>query len=136
VLEEKVDAVGVEEERILSGGGKLTGSMVRRRRVLGPWAVGEAWERFSCNKTHVVERAFAAVGISLPIYGSLDAEISIKGLETSLFVEGVKGRVQGAIVGTGVVVEDHDKVGIHDEEGELDIAQDELDGQYIVGKID
>ena len=46
-----------------------------RRRVLYPWAVGEACERFSINQTRVVERAFKAIGLSLSIDGSRDSEI-------------------------------------------------------------
>ena len=52
-----------------------------------------------------------------------------------MFVEGLKGWAQGAVVGTGVVEEDYEGVG-DNEKGELDIAQDELDGEYIVGDID
>ena len=135
MLEEKIDEVEVEEERILAGGGKLGGSMVGRRWILCTWAVGEAWEWFSLNYAHVVERAFTAVGHSLPIDGSWDSEISIKGLETSLFVEGLKGWAQGAVVNTGVVEENYEGVG-DNEKVELNIAQDELDGEYIVGDID
>ena len=37
---------------------------------------------------------------------------------------------------TGVVEQDHEVEGDEEEEKELDIAQDELDGEYIVGDID
>ena len=136
MLEEKVDEVEVEEERILAGGRKPGGSMVGRRRVLCTCAVGEAWERFSLNHAHVVERAFTAVGFSLPTYKSRDSEISIKDPETSLFAGGLKGWAQGAVGGTGVVEEDYEGEGDNEEKVELDITQDELDGEYIVGDID
>lgn len=46
------------------------------------WAVGEAWERFCTSRKEVIDRAFSAVGLSLPIDGSRDAELSIKGIDT------------------------------------------------------
>lgn len=61
-----------------------------RRRILTTWAVGEAWERFCRERQHVVLRSFRALGLSLPINGSCDAEISIKGLETATLVEKLK----------------------------------------------
>jgi len=64
--------------------------MVGRWRVLCTWAVGEAWERFTTNSSHVVERAFTTVSLLLLINGSRDSEICIKGLLTALFVEAVK----------------------------------------------
>jgi len=128
--------VEVEEEQVLAEGGQLWGSMVGRRRVLCTWAVGEAWERFSANQAHVVERAFTAVGLALPIDGSRDSEISIKGLETSLFVEGIKDWADGAMVAGGMVEEDADGEGEQDQAPELEAAHDELDGEYIVGDTD
>ena len=81
----------MEKERILSGGGQLLGSMVGRPRVLCTWAVSEVCQRFTTNSSQVVERAFTNLGLLLPIDGSRDSEISLRGLPTSLFVEGVKG---------------------------------------------
>ena len=136
ILEEKVDAVEVEEEQVLAEGGQLWGSMVGRRRVLCTWAVGEAWERFAANQAHVVEQAFTAVGLALPIDGSRNSEISIKGLETSLFVEGIKDWADGAMVAGGMVEEDADGEGEQDQTPELEAVHDELDGEYIVGDTD
>ncbi|KAG0135962.1 hypothetical protein HOY82DRAFT_600134 [Tuber indicum] len=136
ILEEKVDEMEVEEEQVLAEGGQLSGSMVGRRRVLCTWAVGEAWERFSTNQTRVVERAFTAVGLSLPIDGSRDSEISVKGLDTSLFVEGMKGWADGAMVASGRVEEDENGEEEQDQAPELEVMYDELDGEYIVGDTD
>jgi len=123
---------------MLAEGGQLWGSMVGRRRVLCTWAVGEAWERFSMNQTRVVERAFMAVGLSLPIDGSQDSEISIKGLETSLFVEGLNDWAQGGMVASGMVEEDENNHGEEEQvqAPELEAADDELDGEYLVGETD
>ncbi|KAG0132110.1 hypothetical protein HOY82DRAFT_606726 [Tuber indicum] len=108
----------VEEEQVLVGGGQLCGSMVGRRRVLCTWAVGEAWERFSTNQTRVVERAFTA------------------GLNTSLFVEGMKSWADGAMVASGRVEEDENREEEQDQAPELEAMYDELDGEYIVGDTD
>lgn len=126
----------MEEERVLLEGGQLSGSMVGRRRVLCTWAVGEAWERFTTNHSHVVERSFTTVGLSLPIDGSRDSEISIKGLSTLLFVEGVKDWAEGAMVAGGVVEEDGEGEEEGDDSPELNIADNELDGEYILGETD
>ncbi|KAG0636418.1 hypothetical protein HOY80DRAFT_1054553 [Tuber brumale] len=126
----------VDEEKILLGRERFAGSMIGRSQVLCMWAVDKVWKRFFLNHTPVVERAFTTVGLSLLINRSLNSKISIKGLEMSLFVEGIKEWAQGAVVDSGVIVEDHEGVGDHDEELELDIAQDELDGEYIIGEID
>ncbi|KAG0643270.1 hypothetical protein HOY80DRAFT_997863 [Tuber brumale] len=108
--------------------------MVGRRRVLCSWVVGEATERFSRNQSHVVEWVFTAVRLSLPTDRSWDHEISIKGLKTSLFVEGVKDWADGMVVGRGIVEEDGDTKEGQDRAPELEVAYDELDGEYIVGE--
>jgi len=78
-----------EEKEILGGEGKLTGCMIRHWRIAATWAVGEAWERFSREKEEVVSRSFYCVGIALPIDGSADAQISIKGIESGYLVQGL-----------------------------------------------
>jgi len=124
VLEERVDVAEVEEERVLSAGGQLWGSVVGRRRVLCTWAVGEAWERFSQNQAHIVKRAFTATGLALPIDGSCDSKISVKGLDSSLLIAGLQDWGQGRLTMHSEEI----------EEEELDIAFDELDGEYVVGE--
>ena len=51
--------------------------------------VGEAWEQFNREKREVVVRSFRCLGISHPIGGSCDDEISIKGLDTTVLAEGL-----------------------------------------------
>jgi len=63
--------------------------MVSRRRVATTWAVGEAWERFSVERVEVVRKAFRVVGLSLPLDGSEDMEISVKGLATEFLKAGL-----------------------------------------------
>ena len=130
VLEEKVDAIEAEEEMVLESGEQLAGSMVGRRRILCTWAVGEAWERFCKNHLHVIQRAFTAVGLSLPIDGSRDSEISIKGLDTSIFLDALKECAGMEENTPGGAIEDEDDM------EELESAEDELDGEYLVGEVD
>ena len=53
----------------------------KERRVLFTKWVGEAWEHV-CQQKKAFIRSFRKCGISLPIDGSLDSEINIKGLES------------------------------------------------------
>jgi len=79
----------MEEEEILKVGGKLTGSAVGKQRVAASWAVGAACERFSQTKGDVVWRSFRCVGLSFRIDGTVDHEISIKGIETPFLSQGL-----------------------------------------------
>ena len=67
--------------------------MVGRQRILITWA----WERFSAERKHVIQGAFRIVG-SLPIDGSCDHEISVKGIESPILVEGLKDWRRGGLV--------------------------------------
>ena len=53
----------------------------KNRRVLFTKWVGEAWEHVSQQKDAVI-RSFRKCGISLPIDGSEDSEINIRGLDS------------------------------------------------------
>lgn len=114
-MDERLAVVEEEEERTLAEGGRLTGSMIGRRRVALTWAVGEAWERFSTERVEVVRRSSRTVGLSLPIDGSEDHEISIKGLANQVLVEGLRDWERGNEEGREIV-SDSDSV----EEEELD----------------
>jgi hypothetical protein len=121
-LEEKVAEVEAEEEAILGLGQKLSGSMIGRRRILTTWAVGEAWEQFSTKRVEVIQCSFSSVGLSLPIDGHHDHEISIKGLETSVFIEGLKDWRKGGLI--------DDEEDMH----KLNSADDSADGLYEGGR--
>ena len=86
----RLEEIEAEEELEISEGRALAGSMVGRRRIAITWAVGEAWETFSREKAEVVRRSFRVVGLSLPLDGSEDKELSIKGLANDFLVEGLK----------------------------------------------
>ena len=89
-MEERLGEIEETEEREVSEGRDLNGSMVGRRRVAVTWAVGEAWEVFSREKVEVVRNAFRAVGLAVPINGSEDHRLSIKGLANELLIEGLR----------------------------------------------
>ena len=116
IIEDRLDQLEEEEEKVLDSGGNLSGSMVGRRRVLITWAVGEAWERFSRERKQVIQRAFRAVGLSLPIDGSSDSEISVKGIETAVLIDGLKDWQKG-----GPVDDEHDRVGLSEKDDDVDI---------------
>lgn len=127
-MEERLGEIEEEEERILEEGGRLTGSMVGRRRIAVTWAVGEAWERFSVERIAVVQRAFRIVGLSLPIDGSEDHELSIRGLANDYLVEGLRDWGVGGI-GEGVGGFAEEEVDLGDEE-EAENLGDEVDFHY------
>ena len=52
--------------------------------------MGDVLEKFSTQRVEVILRAFRVVGLSLPIDGSEDHELSIKGLANEFLVEGLK----------------------------------------------
>lgn len=82
-MEEKIDKM--EQDEI--AGKELSNSLVGRRRIATTWAVSESWERFCTEKKDIIIRSFRAVGLALPVDGSADMEISIKGLETEVLVK-------------------------------------------------
>ena len=68
-------------------------------RVMMTRCVAEAWEIFCRDKTDVVIRSFRCLGIALPIDGSCDEELSIKGLETTSLLVALKDwKTQGVTV--------------------------------------
>jgi len=70
--------------------------------VMMTLCVAKAWQKF-CNECQkVVVWSFQYLGISLPIDDCADAEISIKGLNTSrLMAALVKWEIQGALMKSG-----------------------------------
>jgi hypothetical protein len=59
-------------------------------RVLMTRCVGKAWEQFYITRQEVVVQSFRKLGLSLPIDGSCDAELSIKGLDPEVLRSGLK----------------------------------------------
>ena len=76
----------------------------------------------------MVRRAFTATGLALPIDGSHDSEISVKGLDSSLLIAELGDWREGGLTTNG-----EKEV---EEEEELNSAFDELDGEYLVGEAE
>jgi len=96
LLKEEID---IEFERHdIEGAESIQGSSaVGEMRVMMTHCVARAWEKFCNERQEVVVRSFRCLGISLPIDGSADAEISIKGLDTSRLMTALeKWETQGA----------------------------------------
>ena len=49
------------------------------RRVMTTYCVGKAFDQFHSTKSHVISTSFHKLGLSLPIDGSSDYELDIKG---------------------------------------------------------
>jgi len=96
--------------------------MIGRRRILTTWAVGEAWEVFSRERAEVVKKSFRILGLALPIDGTCDDEISVKGIESAYLVEGLKEWERG-----GLTVIDLEEDGVESdvEEVEEDVFYEE-----------
>jgi len=63
------------------------------RRVMTTECVGEAFHQFHTERAEVIQRSFRKVGLSLPIDGSADNELDIKGL-TNLRIGDWRGDLQ------------------------------------------
>jgi hypothetical protein len=54
---------------------------VGERQIHTTWCVGDVWYQFCVEKQDIVKKVFRKVGLSLPIDGSADHELDIKGLQ-------------------------------------------------------
>jgi len=121
-MEQHLGEIEEEEKRILQEGGRLTSSIVGRRWIAVTWVVGETWKRFSLERVAVVCLAFRIVGLSLPIDGSEDYELSIRGLANQYLAERLRnGEVGGIgeVEGVGGFVEEEINPGDEDEGEDL-----------------
>jgi len=57
------------------------------RRVMTTHCVGQAFDQFHSNKSHLISTSFRKFGLSLPIDGSSDHELDIKGFSELEFGE-------------------------------------------------
>lgn len=108
-------------------------SAVEERRVLVQHCLASAWETFCTNKRELIISSFRKVGLALPIDGSCDEELSIKGIPPEELIVGDWHRGSGEIEGWG------DPGGPGDEENskymacverELDCADDNI-GEFV-----
>ena len=62
-------------------------SAVGKMRVMMTHCVAEAWTAFTQKKREVMIKSFRQLGLSLPLDGSSDGEISIKGLDMPILMD-------------------------------------------------
>lgn len=67
-------------------------SAIAERRILVTQAVGQAWEQFSDTHQELIVTTFRKLGLTPPIDGSYDSEISIKGIDSALLRIGDSGQ--------------------------------------------
>ncbi|RPB07380.1 hypothetical protein P167DRAFT_579326 [Morchella conica CCBAS932] len=78
-IRELTDEAIIEvEEREGSAFEKWT---VGQRRIVTTWTVGDAWYQFSVESMHIIINSFRNVGLSLPVDGSEEWALRIKGFE-------------------------------------------------------
>ncbi|KAG0642465.1 hypothetical protein HOY80DRAFT_1036596 [Tuber brumale] len=77
-IEDELDRMEIEQKDVQGE------SAVGKMRVMMTYCMGHAWSEFSYDRQEVVIKCFLQLGLSLPINGSSDGKISIKGLETLL----------------------------------------------------
>jgi len=84
LLEDALDTYEKQHQLSLRELSKSNLVAIAERRILVTWAVGEAWERFCLKHQDLVINTFRKLGLTLPIDGSQDHELSIKGIDPSL----------------------------------------------------
>ena len=60
------------------------------KRVMTTQVVGTAWTQFCCDKTGLIQKAFRDVGVTLPVDGSKDHELRIKGIVAEELATGLE----------------------------------------------
>jgi hypothetical protein len=102
-------------------------SAVGEMRVLMTRCVGEAWSTFCRERRAVVIKSFRQLGISLPIDGSSDGEISVKGLSTERLMAALtEWKTRGAPSGEDSDCEDSDSESESEDEEDDDFGPLEL----------
>ena len=84
ILEDYLDTYEAQHQVNLRELHQSNLSAIAERRILVTHAVGEAWEKFSQTYQELVVTIFRKLGLTLPIDGSCDDELSIKGIDPSL----------------------------------------------------
>ena len=88
ILEEHLDTYEVQHQVNLRELHQSDLSAIAEQRILVTHAFGEAWEKFNQTYQELVVTTFRKLGLTLPIDGSCDDELSIKGIDPSLLTIG------------------------------------------------
>jgi len=94
ILEDHLDTYEAQHQVNLRELHQSDLSAIAERRILVTHAVGEAWEKFNQTYQELVVTTFRKLGLTLPIDGSCDDELSIKGIDPSLLTIG-NWRIEG-----------------------------------------
>jgi len=97
-------------------------NMIAEQRVLVSWSVGEAWETFNSRYQQLVITTFQKLGLTLPIDGSSDQELMVKGIKPSTLQIGDWSRQTGSRDGLGSGVEEEGQVRAQCNQGETGLA--------------
>ncbi|RPA93736.1 hypothetical protein L873DRAFT_1703897, partial [Choiromyces venosus 120613-1] len=84
ILEELLDQYEETHNQSLREIQKSNTTAIAERRVLVTQAVGHAWDQFCLKHQELIVETFRKLGLTLPIDGSLDEELSVKGIDSSL----------------------------------------------------
>ena len=86
VLDDLLDDYEVRHQVNLRELNRLDSSAIGERRILVTHAVAQAWEQFTSSQAskELVISTFRKLGLTLPIDGSCDDELSIKGIDSAL----------------------------------------------------
>jgi len=86
ILDDLLDDYEVRHQLDLRELHRLDTSAIGKRRILVTHAVAKAWEQFTSRQAYkkLVISTFRKLGLTLPIDGSCDDELSIKGIDSSL----------------------------------------------------
>ena len=84
ILEDSLDTYEAQHQVNLRELRQTDTTAIAERRILVTHAVGEAWEKFGQTYQELVVTTFRKLGLTLPINGSCDDELSIKGIDPLL----------------------------------------------------
>ena len=84
ILDELLDDFEAKNNLNLREITRANSPAIAERRILVTQAVGEAWDQFTPKYQEQVVEIFRKLGLTLPIDGSCDNELSVKGIEPAL----------------------------------------------------
>ncbi|KAF8532818.1 hypothetical protein BDD12DRAFT_901616 [Trichophaea hybrida] len=133
---DKHEAFAAEQGRVVTPA--IVESAIAERRILIANSIGEAWKQFSYEKRDLIIHAFQKTGIALPVDGSMDSIISIRGFTAENLV--VIGDWQKQLHSNGTETEielddlnsrdsgpDTSVIFLTDEDGDIDGGDESLE---------
>ena len=84
ILDELLDDFEAKNNLNLREISRANSPAIAERKILVTQAVGETWDQFTRNYQELVVETLRKLGLRLPIDGSCDDELSVKGIEPAL----------------------------------------------------